>query len=378
MAEKITNISPNINNSTNNIILENKETCNNYKNEFPEKITLQNKSKDIQHCDHYSYYTDNTREIDKKRAEATSISPKFVEVLFKCKRKKIYRNDLKLPLSPTQFVIVEMENGIDIGVVSCTGNCIENRVKNNNCDEPTTSIVRIANEEDINIDIHNINEAVEILSKARSLITLYKIDMKITEAEWQFDHQRLTIYFTAPQRVDFRDLVKELARTFRTRIELRQISIREEAKRLGGVGPCGRTICCNSLSCDFNHITLEHAKTQQLSNNINKLSGYCGRLKCCLLYEHETYTEAFKDCPPIGSFVELPEGNAKIIKIDAFKNIVNVYFPEKNQYASINKELLIELDREGKVQRTNDSCAAVVSDLDDADINELLELEKEY
>lgn len=326
---------------------------------------------------HYHYYTNNDRMVDKMRAEAAEEPPKFVEVLFKCKRKRIFRNDLRIPIMPAQFVIVETENGIDIGTVCCVGRCAENKVNSEFSEQPSTSVIRIATEEDLQRDQDNIFESDEILQKARELIEVYKIDMKIAGAEWQFDHQRLTIYFTAPQRVDFRDLVKELARTFRTRIELRQISTREEAKRIGGVGACGRSICCNSISCNFNHITIDHARIQQLSNNINKLSGYCGRLKCCLLYEHDTYIDAFKDYPPIGSLVEMPEGTAKIIKIDIFKHIITLYNQKKNSYQAIDKEQLTELDTTGKIKKIRDD-SSPLSGLDQEEIKELLELQKEY
>ncbi len=327
--------------------------------------------------DHYSYYTYNDRLVDKKRAEDTDTPPKYVEVLFKCKRKRIFRNDLHLKLQPSQFVIVELESGVDIGIVCCMGECAENKINSEFCEKPSNSIVRIATEDDLQRDKENIASAEDVLNKSRELIDMFRIDMKVSIAEWQFDHQRLTISFTAPQRVDFRDLVRELARTFRTRIELRQISNREEAKRIGGLGPCGRCICCNSICCDFNHITLDHARIQQLSNNINKLSGYCGRLKCCLMYEHDTYIDAFKDYPPIGSLVEMPEGKAKIIKIDIFKDLTTLHNSYKNQYHTLTKEELLEYDKAGKIQRVKEEINDLKG-LNKEELKELMELEKEY
>lgn len=304
--------------------------------------------------------------------------PKFVEILFKCKRKKIYRNDLNLKLEPAQFVIVEIENGLDIGTVYASGQeAIDKMGSLYKGVEPENSIVRIATEEDIARNNDNIADAFLVVNRAKELTEIFKLDMKITDAEWQYDHQRLTIYFTAPQRVDFRELVKDLARTFKTRIELRQISTREEAKRLGGVGPCGRYLCCSSFACDFCHVTLDHARLQQLSNNVAKLSGYCGRLKCCLLYEHDTYVDAFKHYPSLQSFVSLPEGSARILKVDIFKDLVYMHVPEKNVYLTLTREELNVLDKAGKVHRPNRN-ESNIGKLDPEKLNELLELEKEY
>ncbi len=304
--------------------------------------------------------------------------PKFVEILFKCKRKKIYRNDLNLKLEPAQFVIVEIENGLDIGTIYSSGQeAIDKIASTNKGTEPENSIVRIATEEDIARNNDNIADAFVVVNRAKELTEIFKLDMKITDAEWQFDHQRLTIYFTAPQRVDFRELVKDLARTFKTRIELRQISTREEAKRLGGVGPCGRYLCCSSFACDFCHVTLDHARLQQLSNNVAKLSGYCGRLKCCLLYEHDTYVDAFKHYPSLQSFVSLPEGSARILKVDIFKDLVYMHVPEKNLYLTLTRDELNLLDKAGKVHRPNRT-EANIGHLDPEKLHELLELEKEY
>ena len=130
---------------------------------------------------------------------------------------------------------------------------------------------------------------------------------------------------------------------FKTRIELRQISTREEAKRIGGVGSCGRTLCCASFACDFCHVTLEHARTQQLSNNVAKLSGYCGRLKCCLLYEYEVYTDAFKNFPPMNSRLKFKEGMGHIIKADIFKDLVFVHIPKTGVYKTLTRHELNEM-----------------------------------
>jgi cell fate regulator YaaT (PSP1 superfamily) len=311
--------------------------------------------------------------------DGDSKPPKYVEVLFKCKRKKVYRNDLNLPLEPAQFVIVEIENGIDIGTVYASGKEASDKIDSiYKGVEPERSIIRIATEDDISRNNDNIADAYLALNKAKELAERFELDMKITETEWQYDRQRLTIYFTAPQRIDFRELVKELARMFKTRIELRQISAREEAKRLGGVGPCGRYLCCSSFACEFCHVTLDHARLQQLSNNVAKLSGYCGRLKCCLLYEHETYVDAFKHYPSLQSYIEMPEGQARILKVDIFKDIVYLHVTHKNLYLTINREELAALDKAGKIIRPAREHQAKLGDLDPEKLHELLELEKDF
>lgn len=276
--------------------------------------------------------------------------PLVAEVSFKNKRRKFYRNDNKLPLFMSQLVLVDVENGVDIGTICTSGFYAQEKLNSQfNNDAPEFSVIRHANDEDLIKYNSIVDDEIAVVDRARELVRHYNLEMKVTEAEWQFDKQRLTIYFTAPQRIDFRELVKDLARTFRTRIELRQISTREEARRLGGIGCCGLSLCCTRNLCDSNHITLDHAKTQQLSNNVSKLSGYCGRLKCCLLYEYDVYVEAFKKFPPINSQVAMANGNARIVKIDIFKDIVYVHYDSVGTYVPISLEEINQLQADGKI-----------------------------
>lgn len=276
--------------------------------------------------------------------------PEYVEVTFKNNRQQIFKNKKKFTFHNYQYVIVEVENGLDIGTVTAVGKFADIKCRHNGLPKNSEySIIRHALPEDMEKYKNNIDETENIISSTKQLCEKLNLDMKITDADWQFDHQRLTIYFTAPQRIDFRDLVKELARTFRTRIELRQISSREEAKRMGGMGPCGRTLCCSSFASDKCHVTLEHARTQQLSNNVSKLSGYCGRLKCCLLYEYEQYVEKFQNYPSLNSEVEFSEGRAKIIKADIFKEIIYTFIPKLCIYKQITFDEFSELNEKGKV-----------------------------
>lgn len=266
----------------------------------------------------------------------------IVEVLFKGNRRGFYISTGFDTIQPDDKVVVEAENGVDLGIVTYIGASAKARVR---CCHKARSIkhkvVREADDEDLERYFINTAEEPSVVKKTRELVEQFKLDMKVTEAEWQLDRQRLTIYFTAPQRIDFRELVKELARVFKTRIELRQISTREETKRMGsGFGPCGLNLCCTSFLADFNHVTLEHARLQQLSNNVAKLSGYCGRLKCCLVYEIDTYSEAFKHYPQLQSRIETEEGVGKLVKVDIFKQISTLYFPDDGKYKQITYDEL--------------------------------------
>jgi cell fate regulator YaaT (PSP1 superfamily) len=306
----------------------------------------------------------------------------LVEIAFKNKRRQLYANKNRLPFVAYQYVIVEVESGLDIGTVTAFGKCAEAKLKLFYKDrEPQYSVIRHARLEDMQRYKHNLDSHQSIVEKARELTEKLELEMKITDAEWQFDQQRLTIYFTSPLRIDFRQLVKELAKTFKTRIELRQISTREDAKRIGGMGSCGRALCCASFAHENSHVTLDHARIQQLSNNVTKLSGYCGRLKCCLLYEYDTYLDVLSKYPSLNSEIHFPEGKAKILKADIFRELVHAYIPESSTYKTISFEEFIDLDNNGKVSKLNDfnhkNCEIrkMFIDSEEDDLEELKKLE---
>lgn len=322
----------------------------NNKNNKPFKASPQNGN-----CCKHIYNTDaksdfSVSSVKHERTENPGDS-QYAEVSFKCKRKRLYKNLNNLKLEQYEYVIAQVENGLDIGTVCAIGPDAEEKLKLvYKGEDPEFIIVRHATQEDMDRMKKNKEDEKAVIEKTRELVEGFKLDMKVTDAEWQIDRQRLTIYFTAPQRIDFRELVKELARLFKTRIELRQISTREEAKRIGGMGPCGLDLCCSSFVNEFYHITLEHARTQQLSNNVSKLSGYCGRLKCCLLYEHNSYLEEYKNYPPLYSKVEHQEGPARIIKIDIFKKIITLQFCNNNHYRNLSTDEINELHKAGKIK----------------------------
>ncbi len=278
-------------------------------------------------------------------------SSPYIEVRFKGGRKDLFLNKRNLKLQKHDIVVVSAGENTDAGEIVSCGNCARDRLREQyKLNDIKNEVIRVANDYDMEKYKRNCVNELKVIDRARELTKKYKLDMKITDAEWQFDCQRLTVFFTAPQRIDFRELVKELARNFKTRIELRQISTREETKRIGeGFGPCGIGLCCTTFLRGFNHVTLDHARVQQLSNNVSKLSGYCGRLKCCLLYEYENYASVIEGLPPIGSVVKDGDICFKVSKVDVYKDMVFIYDTKKSNYDSITTEELKEFFKSGKV-----------------------------
>ena len=291
---------------------------------------------------------------DHKEIPAAALKPEdnvLAEIVHKGGRKALVRNRNRVDAALGDIVVVEAENGIDAGRISAVGRIAEGILRSRYKGElPIHTILHVATPE----DVERINECrrleAEVVFQSRRLARQYNLDMKISDAEWQFDRSRLTIYFTSPQRVDFRELVKELARTHKSRIELRQIPAREETKRLGGIGPCGLELCCSSFLTEFGQITLDHARAQLLPNNMSKLSGMCGRLKCCLLYEVDNYVAALRNYPPLDSIVETAAGPAKMIKIDIFKDVVTLFAESDRTYHTLTLDELNVLRREQKVR----------------------------
>ena len=270
----------------------------------------------------------------------------IAEISFKARRKVLFLKKKGQRIALSDLVLVESEHGTDAGIVSAVGKIVNLKEK----EPPVFSIIRAATKEEYQKHQDNRAQEKEIIQDVKLKAKQSNLEMKVVDAEWQFDKTRLSIYFTAPQRVDFRELVKDLARCYHARIELRQIPAREEAKRIGGIGPCGLELCCSTFLNEFSQINLEHAKAQQLPPNISKLSGMCGRLKCCLLYEIDNYISALKNYPPLDSYLHLPEGRARMIKVDIFSDNVTAISENSGAYLSISLETINELRREGKVE----------------------------
>ena len=234
-------------------------------------------------------------------------SPETAEVVgvrFKDTGKTYYFSPVSRPYEKGWHVIVETSRGLEYGTVSVSNT----RVPVSTIVPPLRPVIRKATEADETKYINNREKEKEAFSVCLEKIREHELDMKLIEAEYTFDQSKLTFYFSADGRVDFRELVKDLAGVFRTRIELRQIGIRDEAKLVGGLGVCGRPFCCSTFLSDFVQVSIKMAKEQNLSLNSAKISGSCGRLMCCLRYEHDTYAEELKHTPPVGSRVKTADG----------------------------------------------------------------------
>ncbi len=247
-----------------------------------------------------------------------------VEVKFKGGRKEYFRNINQLELHTGDYVVCEMASGYHIGAVSLQGDLVrlqmvKKKVAN---DDNLKSIYRVANQRDLEKHEQSIARDLTTMYRAREMVKELKINMKLSDVEFQSDNTKATFYYSADERVDFRELIKVLAGEFKARIEMRQISLRQEAGRLGGLGACGRELCCSTWLTDFKNITTSAARYQNLSLNPTKLSGQCGRLKCCLNYELETYIDALKDIPHVDAPLQTQKGKAHLQKTDIFKKIM--------------------------------------------------------
>ena len=244
----------------------------------------------------------------------------IVGIRFKKAGKIYYFDPNELDIKKGDYVIVETARGIEFG------ECVIGikQVTEEEVVAPLKSVIRIANSEDIAKHKENKDKETEALEICLKKIEDHKLDMKLIDVEYTFDNNKVIFYFTADGRVDFRELVKDLATVFKTRIELRQIGVRDEAKMIGGLGPCGRTMCCSSFLGDFASVSIKMAKEQNLSLNPTKISGICGRLMCCLNYEQSTYEYIRKKLPKVGSIIKTVDGKGEVISNNAVKESVRV------------------------------------------------------
>ena len=244
----------------------------------------------------------------------------FVEVRFKNDRKLFYKNVHNLPLHIGSVVTVESSPGHDTGVVSLTGELVKIQMKKKNAtEENPLKIYRLANQRDIEVWQQSREKEESVKIQARKIAYALNLNMKITDVEFQGDGQKVTFYYTADNRVDFRQLIKEYAAAFRTKIDMKQIGFRQEAAKVGGIGSCGRELCCSTWLTDFRSVNTNAARYQQLSINPQKLAGQCGKLKCCLNYELDSYLDALSDFPSSSTTLDTEKGKAFCIKIDVFK-----------------------------------------------------------
>jgi cell fate regulator YaaT (PSP1 superfamily) len=250
---------------------------------------------------------------------------KGVEVRFKNGRKHFYRNSENLTLSIGDIVASEAESGHDIGIVTLTGELVRvqmKKKKENPNPETLPKIYRKASQKDIDIWQNVRDREADVQKQSRVIAIRLGLQMKISDVEFQGDASKVVFYYTAEERVDFRDLIKEFARTFSTRIEMKQVGFRQEAARLGGIGSCGRELCCSTWLTDFRSVNTAAARYQQLSLNPQKLAGQCGKLKCCLNFELDTYLDALEGFPKSDVKLATEKGMAVCQKTDIFKGLL--------------------------------------------------------
>ncbi|WP_332633238.1 PSP1 domain-containing protein [Halalkalibacter flavus] len=260
-----------------------------------------------------------------------------VGVRFKKAGKIYYFSPGSFQLEKGETVIVETSRGVEFGRV-VIGTKI---VGENDVVLPLKQVIRIATEKDKLVVQENVEQAKKAFEVCTEKIIEHKLDMKLVDVEYTFDRNKVLFYFTADGRIDFRELVKDLAAVFRTRIELRQIGVRDEAKMLGGIGPCGRVLCCSSFLGDFEPVSIKMAKDQSLSLNPAKISGLCGRLMCCLKYENDMYESAKQELPDVGKRVRTPEGRGRVIGLNLLEKVIQVELVEGERIVEFTMDELM-------------------------------------
>lgn len=284
-------------------------------------------------------------------------------IRFKRVGKIYYFDPAGLNLKNGDHVIVETSRGIEYGTVVLA----KKSVTDDEIVPPLKKIIRIATPEDEKAIEKNAQMEKEAMELCQEKIRKHNLEMKLVDVEYTFDHNKVLFYFTADGRVDFRELVRDLAGVFKTRIELRQIGVRDESKMLGGLGICGRQLCCNLFLSDFAPVSIKMAKEQNLSLNPTKISGTCGRLMCCLKNEQDAYEDLIKRTPGVGSLVKTPDGKGQVTGVSLLKGLVTVSVG-KDEDAQIKTYKAEELEIIKKAVRKDD---------ENADIAELKELEKD-
>jgi cell fate regulator YaaT (PSP1 superfamily) len=276
-----------------------------------------------------------------------------VEVGFKGKRRDYFCCYLTPPVGTGEFLVVEADRGQDLGLVTAVDEIARKKCATcNGCTEatlPTQRVLRRAAPVDVERGIELRAEESEVRCQVRDMVADHGLKMKVSDAEWQWDRNKLIIYFTADKRVDFRALVRSLAKRYRTRIELKQIGVRDEAKRLDGVGRCGRELCSSNWLPELKPVTLQLAKDQNLSLNPSQISGACGRLMCSLRYEHEFYVKTRKRFPKEGKQVRTLQGKETVVAINIFTDLITLRGPS----GDVRSVALEDLKRETAEARKN-------------------------
>ena len=272
---------------------------------------------------------------------------RIVEISFNNgSRKDFYRNNTLQQFEKGDMVTVEGVSGFDVGMVNLSGELVRLQMKKKGVKEDNPEfkkIMRRANETDLQKWRESKDREKAALVRTRAILIQMNLDMKLIEVEMQADGRKATFYYTAEDRVDFRELIKILASDFKVKVEMKQIGIRQEAAKIGGIGSCGRELCCSSWLSDFKSVTTTIARYQNLTINQTKLSGQCGRLKCCLNYELDTYLDALQHFPTNVEYLELSRGNAQLIKKDIFKNLMWYVLSDSNKHYPVPIERVKEI-----------------------------------
>jgi len=278
----------------------------------------------------------------------------YVEVRFKNSRKEFYENTSSLDLYSGDCVVVEGSPGHDVGIITASGELARLQMDKKKSSKNTREIKRVLRKADAD-DLSKWREARSMeddsMYKARSIASSLGLEMKISDVEYQGDKGKATFYYTADGRVDFRELIRKFAEAFRVRIEMKQIGARQEAARLGGIGSCGRELCCSTWLTDFRSVSTSAARYQQLALNTQKLAGQCGKLKCCLNYELDSYLDALKGLPKSNIKLKTKAGNAAHIKTDIFRGIMWYVLEEEKSSGPI----ALPADRVKEIIRMNEN-----------------------
>ena len=272
-----------------------------------------------------------------------------VDIQFRVGQKVYYFDPAGFVCKQGDHVIIDTARGPEYG--TCAGG--NHRIPEKDVVAPLRCVLRLATAEDEKTVARNRAEEKRAFEICQQKITEHGLDMQLVSAEYAFDGSKILFFFTADERVDFRDLVKNLASIFHTRIELRQIGVRDKAKMVGGLGICGRPFCCASFLDDFQPVSIKMAKTQNLSLNPTKISGTCGRLMCCLKYEQEAYEDLLRNAPKMDSFVDTPEGRGTVVEVDLLRSRVKVRMEDSPETISIFANADIAILRSGKAKKND-------------------------
>ncbi|MDN3203284.1 PSP1 domain-containing protein [Algoriphagus sediminis] len=308
----------------------------------------------------------------------------IVEIKFKGGRKEYYRNIDYLELNTGDPVVVASNPGHHIGYVSLQGELVRLQMQKRKIrdDDDILKVYRKASENDLERWAEAKNREIPTLYRTRQIILELGLKMKLSDIEYQADNSKATFYYSADERVDFRELIKVLAGEFRIRVEMKQISLRQEAGRLGGIGVCGRELCCSTWLVDFKNVSTSAARYQNLSLNPSKLSGQCGRLKCCLNYELDTYLDAIKDIPKVEKPLQTEQGPAKLQKTDIFRRLMWFSLNNESEWQNISCDRvseILELNSKGvTVFNLQVNTADEIENLAAKSTLELVELDKKF